>query len=164
MADKIDHLSLKRLRKQLSLSLSGMAQLLGLNGENSADAVREMENGKRTITPPIARLCRYINQGVPGDDVVYPRFLICDGLTAAADNDTDSPEIIFHTRYPRFLAWVMATQDIESEMIHVMVDEVESLAVGMWIDDPLPFGEEKTMAILQEAADLFDDYNSRLGV
>jgi hypothetical protein len=58
----------------------------------------------------------------------------------------------------------MATQDIEPEFIHLVIEMVESLAVGMWIDDPLPMGEEKTMAILQEAADLFDDYNSRLGV
>ena len=164
MQSSIDQLSLKRIRKQLSLSLSGMAQLLGLSGDNAADAVREMESGKRSITAPIARLCRYINQGVPGDDIVFPRFLICDGLEAAADNDLDSPEIIFHTRYPRFLAWVMATQEIEPNMIHVVIDEVESLAVGIWIDDPLPFGEDKTMAILQEAAYLFDDYNSRLGV
>ena len=32
------------------------------------------------------------------------------------------------------------------------------------LDDPLPFGEEKTMVLLQEAAGLFDDYNSSLGV
>ncbi len=71
--NQIDQLNLKRLRKQLSLSLSGMAQLLGLRGENSADVIREIENGKRPITAPIATLCRYLNQGVPGDDVVYPR-------------------------------------------------------------------------------------------
>jgi transcriptional regulator with XRE-family HTH domain len=159
----IDHLILKRLRKQLALSLSGLAQLLGLSGDNAADMVREMENGTRPISGPIARLCRYINQGVLGDEAVYPTFLICDGLEAAADSEIDSPGIIFHTRYPRFLAWVVPSQDIEPEMIHIAIDAVGSLAVGVWIDDPLPNGEDKTMALLQEAADLFDDYNERLG-
>lgn len=102
---------LKAIRLALGISLSGMADLLGLSGDKANDHLREMERGAREISGPIARLLRYMEQAVEADEDaamtdltfrVLPRWLDCSDLE---DYDAEGDvEIVMHTRWPRFFA------------------------------------------------------------
>ena len=47
---------LKALRRATGLSVQQMADALGLTGEDSANKVRKMESGTRTISGPLLKL------------------------------------------------------------------------------------------------------------
>lgn len=99
--------ALQDLRHALGISLSQMADILGLTGEGSADAVRFMESGKKPVSRPIQIILRYMQQAIDierssqeADLIaqVLPKWLDCAELDAS-----DTPaEIIMHTRWPRF--------------------------------------------------------------
>jgi len=163
---KLDQFSFARLRKQLKLSLQDMANLLGLSGNNADNVVRDMEKGKRPISGPIANLWIYLQQSSGYEEDVLPRFLVCEDLKTAALDDNEafaSPEIIFHTRYPRFLAWIANRQEVSDRHTCVYVDKETALAVGMWIDNPLlPANETDIINILEEAAKHTSGYIKRV--
>lgn len=142
---------LKHLRREIGASLSQMADLLGLSGEGAADAMRKMENGAKTITGPIQRLARYMQEGVaePAIASYLPEFLIGSDLAGQI-----SEEWVLHTRYPRFLAIVTEQPVVDAEC--VSVDGVEWLTVALWIDEPV----EPTAPLLQRAAALFAAYSN----
>lgn len=98
------------LRRAMGLSIAEMAKLLGLDGENASDRVREMERGARSISGPLLRVLGYLSQAVDIEDAttismisrIAPRWLDCSDL----EHDTGTTDIIMHTRWPRFLGWV----------------------------------------------------------
>lgn len=53
----------KSARKDLGLSLSVMAELLGYSGRHRADTQKALESGKKTIMPAQARLMRAYQTG-----------------------------------------------------------------------------------------------------
>lgn len=115
--------ALSGLRSALNLSHSAMAELLGLAGANAADRVREMERGARPISGPLLRILGYLSQGFGLDDRtpgalmarVFPRWLDCADLALGSGE----PDIIMHTRWPRFLAWV--TPEIPDELAPLLL-------------------------------------------
>jgi len=88
---------LRKVRKKIGASLSQMSRLLGLQGANSADYVRQVESDKKPLTGPMSEVMRYIES--PSHDLV-PKYLVCDDI----DKDSLLPTWIFHTQYPKFLA------------------------------------------------------------
>ena len=98
------------LRRAMGLSIAEMAKLIGLDGANASDRVREMERGVRPISGPLLRVLGYIAQAVDTEGAttvslmsrVLPRWLDCSDL----EHDTGATDIIMHTRWPRFLGWV----------------------------------------------------------
>ena len=54
---------IKAAREAMGLSISEFADRLGLAGANAADYVRQMENGSREISGPIARLTMALLDG-----------------------------------------------------------------------------------------------------
>lgn len=147
----ITEFELKQLRREIGASVSEMADLFGLSGVGAADQVRKMENGSKPITGPIQRLARYMQQGIgEGELAPLPRFLICAPMTGA-----QQPELVLHTRYPRFLA-VVAEHPID-ELMCATADplEVEWLAVALWIDQPL----HDPLPMLKQAAAEFAAYS-----
>jgi len=123
---------LKHLRRAIGASVARMAELLGLDGDNAADSVRKMENGSRPISGPIARLAKYMQEGVAegGMSAALPEFVICSDMA-----DDIQLEWVFHTRYPRFLAAV--TDEPVDGTVCASLDNLEWLSVAMWIDEPV---------------------------
>ena len=115
--------ALSGLRSALNLSHSAMAELLGLAGANAADRVREMERGARPISGPLLRILGYLNQGfglnngMPSSLMarIFPRWLDCSDL----ELDAGEPDVIMHTRWPRFLAWI--TPKIPDELVPTLL-------------------------------------------
>lgn len=145
---------LKQLRKAIGVNISTMASMLGLSGDNANDHVRKMENGNKSISGPIQRLAKYMQQGTPLNvetDAIFPRFLICDDLHCEIEQ-----EIVFHTRYPRFLATPL--DEPHPGMNCVSADGIEWLCVFMWIDEPI--GDEVD-GLLEECAVVFAEYTDR---
>lgn len=157
----MNHDTLKRLRESLGLSHSEMAHALGISGENTADDVLSMENGEKPISEPIQKLITYLHQGAQGDDSILPAFMIGGSLEAAAYN-LPSPELIFHTRYPRFMAWIAGNDELNDEMVHMPIDDGESLMVGMWMDDPDPVQPKALRDILNEAIGFIRAFNNQV--
>lgn len=110
------------LRRSIGLSLADMAMILGLEGVNAQDRMREMERGARPISGPLQRVLGYISQAVDIGDFakaslhtrILPTWLDC------ADLEYDSSEtgIVMHTRWPRFLGW--STEEIPEELVAVL--------------------------------------------
>jgi transcriptional regulator with XRE-family HTH domain len=101
---------LKSLRRALGLSLADFARAVGFVGEDAARKVRAMEDGQRPIPGSLAVALRYMAQAVDFEDDataadrvagVLPRWLDCSDLEDAA-----AAEIVMHTRWPRFFAFV----------------------------------------------------------
>ena len=101
------------LRAALGLSVSQMADAVGLAGapDNRADYWRQIENGARNISGPLARVLRYLSQGAAVHDdptlsdglaAVLPTHLECSGLEAP--DDEPGRTIIMRTAWPRFFA------------------------------------------------------------
>lgn len=113
----MDAKSLQVLRNALALSTSEMAWVIGLEGSNAADKVREMERN-RPISGPIQKLLGYLSQAVPQDarehgpwpQHVLPTWMRCGDLE---DRDA-ATQILMHTRWPRFYGWV--TKDLEAQL------------------------------------------------
>jgi hypothetical protein len=61
---------LERVRRARRLSCSQMAELIGLQGANGADAVRQMERGARPIAGPLRVLLGLLERGA---DQLPPR-------------------------------------------------------------------------------------------
>jgi len=153
MPDLLSPFELKGLRKAIGASVSRMAELLGLSGDNASDLVRKMENGSKPISGPIQRLARFMQEGVTlGNDMdrVLPRFLTCGDLMHIGGIDLDW---IFHTRYPRFLA-VALDEPVEG-LTCFSADNIEWLCVAMWIDEPV----DDVAGIFEECAELFAEYS-----
>lgn len=156
-----DFLKLKRLRKQLNLSLDQMAQVVGLDGENRKDVIKEMENGNQEIGSPIGKVMSYLDQAVPGDENTLPVFISGSDLAILAEAKESAREIIFHTRFPRFLAWSADFDEVPQGAPSVQVDMLEYLVVGMWIDDPM-ITPDRTEAALLQAAALMRKWNQNI--
>ena len=98
------------LRRAMGLTIAEMAKLVGLDGANASDRIREMERGARPISGPLLRVLAYIAQAVDGEGAtsvslmsrIVPRWLDCSDL----EHDTGTTDIIMHTRWPRFIGWV----------------------------------------------------------
>ena len=89
-----------RIRRALGKSCRDFAEILGLEGKNRADYVREIGQGRREVTPTLAKIAGYLAQGCPEiTGVPIPKILICHGPIAS-----EAADIVFHTYYPRFLA------------------------------------------------------------
>ena len=154
MSDLLSPFELKHLRKAIGASVSRMAELLGLSGDNASDQVRKMENGSKTISGPIQRLARFMQEGVTlGDDMdrVLPRFMTCGDLTPVGGIEYDW---VFHTRYPRFLA-VSLDNPVEG-LTCFTADNIDWLCVAMWIDEPV---DDDVSVLLEECAELFANYS-----
>ena len=151
---------LKSLRQALGISPSEMSAALGLDDERGGDSIREMERGGRDISGPILRLMRYMEQAVEADadpviaDLTFkvlPRWLDCFDLE---DFDGEGRvEIVFHTRWPRFFAFVVDDlEDVEGLKVAdipvlKLPDEVGlGWMVALFLDppvrDPMPLVEE----------------------
>ncbi|GAB4223522.1 MAG: hypothetical protein Tsb005_18920 [Gammaproteobacteria bacterium] len=156
-----DFLQLKRLRKQLGFSRAQMADALGLSGPLGETTVQKMENGTEPITGPIQKLISYLNQTIAGDEHALPEFISGQSLDSLADGETDH-EVIFHTRYPRFLAWVLDNSELEEGMTGIKIDFMESLVIGMWIDDPDIVEQHDVLNKLQKAATLMQKWNENI--
>ena len=132
MTNLISHFEIKQLRAEIGASVTRMAELLGLSGENAADSLRKIENGSKPISGPIQRLAKFMQQGIAEGSmsVTLPEFMICADL-----NSKIELEWIFHTRYPRFLAVI--TDDPVDGLICATADNIEWLSVVMWIDEPV---------------------------
>lgn len=132
MAEIATPFELKHLRRSIGASLSRMAQLLGLSGQNNADTVRKMENGSKPISGPIQRLIKFMQEGVAEGAMnqVLPECLICSDLEGKAEH-----EWVLHTRYPRFLAVV--SEAPVGGLVCASADDIEWLSVAMWIDEPV---------------------------
>lgn len=151
MTDTITPFELKKLRKDIGASLSGMAHLLGLSGNDAATTVRKMENGTKPITMPVQRLAKVMQTGTALGEAgnILPKFLVCEDLEGAIPC-----EFVFHTRYPRFIASV--TPEPIDGLVHARVDEVECLSVFLWIDEPA----HDPIALVSQAARFFENYTS----
>lgn len=105
------------LRRSMGLSIADMAKVIGLDGANASDRVREMERGARPISGPLLRVLGYIAQSANIADEatgglfsrILPRWLDCSDL----EHDTCATDIIMHTRWPRFFGWV--TDDLAGD-------------------------------------------------
>ena len=107
---------LSELRRAMGLSLADMARLIGLDGLNASDRVREMERGARPISGPLLCVLNYLAQAVGTNDSAaislsrfLPRWLDCSDL----EKNTGTADIIMHTRWPRFLGWI--TDDLSHD-------------------------------------------------
>jgi len=153
MSELLSPFELKGLRKAIGASVSRMAELLGLSGDNASDLVRKMENGSKPISGPIQRLARFMQEGVTlGNDMdrVLPRFMTCGDLMPVGGIELDW---VLHTRYPRFLA--VSLDDPVEELTCFTADNIEWLCVAMWIDEPV----DDVTDILEECAELFAEYS-----
>ncbi len=149
----VSSFELKHLRKAIGASVSRMAELLGLSGDNAADMVRKMENGSKPISGPIQRLARFMQEGVTiGNDMdrLLPRFMLCGDLMPVGGIELDW---VFHTRHPRFLA--VSLDDPVEGLMCFTADNIEWLCVAMWIDEPV----DDVSDILEECAKLFSEYS-----
>ncbi len=119
---------LTELRHAMGLSISEMADVLGLSGANAADMVRQMERGGqggRPISGPLRRIMRYLAQATASAKTegpfalvsqVLPRWLDCVDL----ENESGAGDILMHTRWPRFFGWV--TKDLSDDIIEILED------------------------------------------
>lgn len=131
-----DFFTLKRVRKNLGLSLSEMAELLGLGGSESSELVRLMENGIVPVLAPISRLVQYLSQTVPDKNSDFlSEFMICQPAEDCSDQQRPA-YTMFHTGYPRFIAKPVKTSLLPHGAHSVPIDDIYSLAIGMWIDSP----------------------------
>lgn len=149
MDDIVSPFELKLLRQSIGASLSKMAQLLGLSGQNDADTVRKMENGDKVISGPIQRLIKIMQGGVPPGVMkdAMPEYLIGSDI-----EDKVEYEWIFRTRYPRFLA-VVTGKPVDEGMMCVAVDD-EWINVALWIDEPV----DDPSPYINRAAEAFAQY------
>jgi len=147
----ISPFELKQLRKVIGASVSNMAHLLGLSGDNANDNVRKMENGNKSISGPIQRLAKYMQQGVEegGMAQALPAFMLCSDLA-----DEKQFEWVFHTRYPRFLA-VVTPEPIDG-LDCATADNLEWICVAIWIDEAI----EEPLTYVNKAASLFAEYSN----
>jgi hypothetical protein len=103
------------LRRGMGLTVSQMAAIVGLEGLNACDRVREIERGARPVSGPILKVLRYLSQGVAtygaGSVVQWcvPRWLKCQDL----ERPERSQSYILHTRWPRFVAWLAEPGELD---------------------------------------------------
>ena len=140
-----------QLRRAMGLSIAEMARIIGLDGANASDRIREMERGIRPISGPLVRVLSYIAQAVDVEEAAasnllvrfLPRWLDCSDL----EHDTGSNNIIMHTRWPRFIGWLTddASQDEQLKALLSMasvpvVSMNPDLGLGqlvvLYIDEP----------------------------
>ena len=69
---------LQTVREALGLSVTQMAQALGMQGDAAGDNIRQMERGKRPVSGPLHVLLRYMAQYARVTPTRAP-----DGLAAA---------------------------------------------------------------------------------
>ena len=110
------------LRQAMDISVAQMATVLGLDGANASDRIREMERGTRPISGPALRVLSYLAQSVElgseGSErfvsKALPRWLDCSDL----EQDTGTTDIIMHTRWPRFFGWV--ADELPADLLAVL--------------------------------------------
>lgn len=99
------------VRHALGLSVSQMATAIGLDGDNAADRVREMERGARPISGPLRLLLGYMAQSAGAEPHapdarlaarVLPRWLDCTDMQRPPGASASGPQVLMHNRWPRF--------------------------------------------------------------
>lgn len=152
---------LNDLRQLMGLSTAQMAVVLGLDGANAEDRVREMERGGRDISGPLQKVLAYLAQGANLHDQsqsnvhtrILPTWLDCGDL----EFDSSTTEFIMHTRWPRFIGWV--TEKVSEDLYKALktasapivpLDPELGHMVILFIDQPA--GD--TSALISEAARL----------
>lgn len=164
-----DATTLTALRNALGISVNEMADAIGLDGDNAGDRVREMERGAKPVTGPMQRVLAYMAQAVELDEDaemfsitqrVLPRFLDCADL----ERDDPDSQIIMHTRFPRFYAWLPddlpddVRDGLEAEGIPVIDLPEEAglnVMVMLFLDrpvrDPAPVIQEAARLVVAQA-------------
>lgn len=148
---------LSELRRSMGLSLADMASLIGLDGANASDRVREMERGARPISGPLLRVLNYLAQAVDTPDAAgismsnfLPRWLDCFDL----EQDMEATDIIMHTRWPRFFGFIIDDLSLDKKLTAILsaanipvVSMDPELSLGhlvvLFIDQPV--GESTTL-------------------
>jgi transcriptional regulator with XRE-family HTH domain len=138
------------LRKAMGLSVVEMAELVGLDGDNASDRIREMERGKRMISGPLQRMLRYLAQAVDVGGAgaiglptqLLPRWLDCKDLAA----DKSDVDIIMHTRWPRFFGWISSDmpESLAAELnaagipvVPMNLGQLSRHIVVLFVDEPV---------------------------
>ena len=104
---------MRKIRKNVNLTISQMARIMGLSEKNGADSIRGIEEGKRELSGPMQKVLEYLSRM---DCEYIPEYMICDDV----DKNSTMPSWLFHTKYPRYLT---------------LFDVVDSKIV--FIDEPL---------------------------
>ena len=153
--------ALASIRRTMGVTVGKMADILGLNGPNASDRVREMERGAKPISGPMLRVLGYLtkalNMGGSPMASIVPKWLSCQDLE---DHDR-SKQFIMHTHWPRFIAWTARAQDVDADLEATLrqasipmlpLRSSGAHLVVLFVDEP----PEDTAALLREAVRLAD--------
>ncbi len=148
--DYQDFLTMKRIRKNLNLSLSDMADLLGLSGRNASELVKLMENGCIPILGPIARIVRYLSQSALKQRHAFDKeYLVCKGFSDEGFQFSGTG--ILATTFPRFMAKTVPNDHLNPMKPSVQINDFESLELDSWIDNPRVIDEQRICIQLDQA-------------
>lgn len=171
----------KQIRLALGMSADDTAVLLGLDQEGGGKAVEAIEQGKKPISGPLSKLILHLMQAIPTDvnsqdlddlDEFLPPMLECRDLSVV---DPAAPcNLVYHTRWPRFLAFVEPEMDAEKASVAfsedmaankvMMMEFPKDSGLGMFfvtfIDDPSA-NIDRAMKCVNDAAVLKYDQAMR---
>lgn len=137
-----DFLTMKRIRKNLNLSLSDMADILGLTGDNAAEVVKLMENGCMPIKGPVARIVKNLSQPSKMQNQTFSSdYLIFQNSNHAKLKFNET--LILSQIFPRFIARTVHRSHRNSMKSSVELGDSEFLEFDSWVDIPRDIDEQR---------------------
>jgi hypothetical protein len=123
---------LSKIRQDIGASALEFAQLLGLDGSNTADRVREMERGAKPVSGPMRKLLGYLHSATQltrspaglTQQSVTPQWISCTALEESSAQDC----WLMHTAWPRF--WVWHDSQSTSQSRPLLLEDCLSLELG----------------------------------